>query len=174
MKARQRTLDVEKLLYIRQSSFQHKQQTHCYLIIISISCTITLLGVLCFSLRIHILVYTLSVLVVFPKTLLHHPTRLSEKIPSTPNPKQEPRELRDEDFTKKRHLSYVSDATRRRTAFRGWHLLLQGTRTYQRTVTRPAVLRRCNSGEQHYIFPGQSAVIHHEVKPNTPVLNAAV
>ena len=95
MKTRQRTLDVDTLLHIRQSSVQQKQQTYWYFIVTIESCSVTLLAVLCLSLRVRIYNFLLR---CFSKPTVSPPdTSVREDFtPPTPNPRQEPRDLREE------------------------------------------------------------------------------
>ena len=82
MKSRPRTLNVDTLFHIRQSSFQQKQQTQWYFIVTIVSCSFILLAVLCFSLRARI--YIISFWDVFLNPWFHQPTRLYEKTAPLP------------------------------------------------------------------------------------------
>jgi len=94
MKSRPRTLDVVTLLHIRQSSVQQKQQTQWYFIVIIVFCSVTLLAVLCFSLRARTYNFLLR---CFIKPTVSPPDTFVREdcTPPTPNPRQELRDVRD-------------------------------------------------------------------------------
>jgi len=49
-----RNLDVDSIVHVHHASLQQERQSYCHLIIIRTVCTITFIGILCFSLRSHI------------------------------------------------------------------------------------------------------------------------
>ena len=88
MKSRPKTLDVDTLLHIRQSSVQQKQETQWYFIVTIVSCFVTLLAVLCLSLRARI--YNFLLRCFFKPTVSPTDTFVREDCtPPTPNPRQE-------------------------------------------------------------------------------------
>jgi len=88
MKTRPRTLDVDTLLHIRQFSVQQKQQTQWYFIVTIVFCSVTLLVVLCFSLRAHTYNFLLR---CFSKPTVSPPdTSVQEDCtPPTPNVRED-------------------------------------------------------------------------------------
>jgi len=97
MKPRPRTLDVDTLLHIRQSSAQQKQQTYWYFIVTIVFCSVTLLVVLRFSLRAR--TYNFLLRCFSKPTVSPTDTSLREDCtPPIPNPRQQPRYVREDHF----------------------------------------------------------------------------
>jgi hypothetical protein len=46
-----RILDVDNIVHVHHASLQQERQSYCHLIIITSICTITIIGILCFSLH---------------------------------------------------------------------------------------------------------------------------
>jgi len=80
-----RNLDVDKIVHARHVSLQQERQSYWNLIVITTVCSITLIGILCFSLRSHI--YR-QILPCFPTRKPPYPHTELQVIPapSTPNP----------------------------------------------------------------------------------------
>jgi len=88
---------VDTLLHIRQSSVQRKQQTQWYFIVTIVSCSVTLLAVLCFALQARIYNFLLR---CFFKPTVSPPDMFVREdcTPPTPNPRQGLHDVQQEGF----------------------------------------------------------------------------